>query len=65
MLTHIQNNPSQNTKQIKEALNIPQRSLERYLKKLRDADMVEFRGAPKTGGYHVTESDGSMGTHES
>ena len=65
VLTHIQNNPGQNTKQIKEALNIPQRSLERYLKKLRDADMVEFRGAPKTGGYHVTESDGSIGTHES
>jgi len=40
---------------LREALNIPQRTLERLLKQLRDENKIEFRGAPKTGGYFRTE----------
>ena len=51
LLTYIQSNPGQKTDEIKQALQIPQRTLERYLKKLRDANRIEFRGSAKTGGY--------------
>jgi len=30
-------------------------TVERYLRILRQKDIVEFRGAPKTGGYYFTE----------
>ena len=30
-------------------------TVERYLRLLRKKDIIEFRGAPKTGGYHLTE----------
>jgi len=51
LLAHIQSNPGQKTDEIKQALQIPQRTLERYLKKLRDTNKIEFRGPAKTGGY--------------
>lgn len=30
-------------------------TIERYLKIAKDLTMIEFKGAPKTGGYHLTE----------
>ncbi len=30
------------------------KNIERWLKQLRDMGKIEFRGAPKTGGYFVT-----------
>ncbi|MBK9521652.1 MAG: hypothetical protein IPO13_08600 [Rhodocyclaceae bacterium] len=30
----------------------PQRTVERWLKQLKDNQQIEFRGAPKTGGYY-------------
>ncbi|KOH45966.1 ATP-binding protein [Sunxiuqinia dokdonensis] len=30
-------------------------TIERYLRLLRKKEIIEFRGAPKTGGYHLTE----------
>ncbi|MCK5538426.1 MAG: hypothetical protein KAI79_16485, partial [Bacteroidales bacterium] len=32
---------------------ITQRTIERYIKQLKDEDKIEFRGSPKTGGYVV------------
>ena len=40
-----------NAGELSAALSIPKRTLARDLKKL--ADQVEFRGAPKTGGYYL------------
>ena len=40
---------------ISRITNIPISSLERYIKQLRDAKLIEFRGAPKTGGYYLTK----------
>ena len=33
--------------------NITQRTIERWIKQLKDKNKIEFRGAPKTGGYYV------------
>jgi ATP-dependent DNA helicase RecG len=30
-------------------------TIERYLRLLRKKEIIEFRGAPKTGGYFLTE----------
>lgn len=33
--------------------DVTQRTIERYIKQLKDEDKVEFKGSPKTGGYVV------------
>ena len=33
----------------------PVKSVERYMKQLREAGLVEFKGAPKTGGYVLSQ----------
>ena len=40
------------------ALGTAPKNIERWLRQLRQAGMVEFRGAPKTGGYHLTTPQG-------
>jgi ATP-dependent DNA helicase RecG len=50
---YIKNNPGFNTAQIKEKLNIPQRTLERIVKELKDSNKIVFKGSFKTGGYFV------------
>ena len=57
VLAYIQLNPGQKTSDIKEALNIPQRTLERHLKKLREANNIRFQGPAKTGGYFPTTKE--------
>jgi ATP-dependent DNA helicase RecG len=56
LLNFITENPGKNSEEIKKALNLPQRSLERWLKQLKDNDKIEFRGVPKTGGYYLLAS---------
>ncbi len=51
LLIYIKNNPGKKSKEIKTALNLPQRTLERWLKELREQNKIIFQGAPKTGGY--------------
>ena len=53
MLTFIQNNPGLSAKKMTENLNQPLRTIERWLKQLKDQSKIEFKGAPKTGGYFV------------
>ena len=36
-------------------IDIPSKSLERYIKQLKDAGIIEFKGANKTGGYYLTK----------
>jgi ATP-dependent DNA helicase RecG len=40
-----------------DALNIPLRTVERWLKQLKENGQIEFRGAAKTGGYYYLEAD--------
>jgi ATP-dependent DNA helicase RecG len=37
-------------------MGIPVKTLERWLKKLREQNMIEFKGSPKTGGYRKKEA---------
>jgi ATP-dependent DNA helicase RecG len=51
---YIKNTPGRNVTEITAALDIPQRTVERWIKKLRDQGMIVFSGPRKTGGYQVT-----------
>lgn len=55
LLMLITDTPGLRTTQISKLLNVPTKTLERWLKALRDENKVEFRGAPKTGGYFSIE----------
>jgi ATP-dependent DNA helicase RecG len=47
---YIKANPGKKSKEIKAALNLPQRTLERWLKELREQKKIKFQGPPKQGG---------------
>lgn len=49
----IRNNPGINAPTLAEMLQKSLRTTQRYLKSLSDAKRIEFRGAPKNGGYHI------------
>ena len=57
ILNYIRMKPGVKTTEIAAALDIPQRTLERGLKRLKDEKKVIFKGAPKIGGYFATEGD--------
>lgn len=39
-----------------KVLNTSEKNIERWLKQLKQDKKIEFRGAPKTGGYYPTEN---------
>jgi ATP-dependent DNA helicase RecG len=39
-----------------DTLNTSVKNIERWLKQLKDSQRIEFRGAPKTGGYYGKEN---------
>jgi ATP-dependent DNA helicase RecG len=46
---------------------VTQRTIERWLKQLKAQALIEFKGAPKTGGYHRTADNATNakeGNHE-
>ncbi len=49
----IKNNPGVNAPALAEMLQKSLRTVQRYLKQLSDTGRVEFRGAPKNGGYYI------------
>lgn len=51
VLNIISENPGINAKGLRPHVNVTERTLERWLKQLREEGKIEFRGAPKTGGY--------------
>lgn len=55
ILKFLNDNPGAKTKDIVIALDVPQRTLERWLKQLKDKGKIEFRGSPKTGGYFLID----------
>lgn len=54
-LDFIKSNPGRNVSQIQSQISISRRTQERFLKILRNPRNVEFRGAPKTGGYYIVD----------
>lgn len=59
LLACIRENPGLRIPELSEKLHVPAKSIERWIKNLRDEDRIVFRGAPKTGGYFVKESNPS------
>lgn len=51
----ISNNPGKRTNQMVNAGIAPQKTIERWVKKLKDDGSIEFIGSPKSGGYFITK----------
>jgi ATP-dependent DNA helicase RecG len=50
ILVLIENHPGINVSALKSHLDIPQRTIERWINQLKKENKIEFKGAPKTGG---------------
>ena len=53
VLDFILHHPGSRANQIAGALNIPLRTLQRELSRLKASGKIAFRGAPKNGGYFI------------
>jgi ATP-dependent DNA helicase RecG len=53
LLEFIRKNPGKRIVEIAAALNIPSKTIERWLKKLREQEKIVFIGSRKTGGYFI------------
>ena len=51
----IKSQPGKRTTEISEILNVPQKTIERWIKKLKETGQIVYKGSPKTGGYFVYE----------
>ena len=52
LLELIQSQPGLRVTELVSQTGKPARTIERWIKQLKDSQHIEFRGAPKTGGYH-------------
>ncbi len=59
LLACIRENPGLRIPELSDKLQAPAKSIERWIRNLRDEDRIVFRGAPKTGGYFMKESNPS------
>ena len=50
----ISTQPGLRSPALAQTLNTSPKTIERWLKQLKAQGLIEFRGAPKTGGYHTT-----------
>lgn len=57
VMNYVARHPGCRATMISGELGIPQRSVERYLHRLKTERIIEFRGAPRNGGYHVLRPD--------
>ena len=53
LMEFIRKNPGKRVVEIAAALNIPSKTIERWIKKLREQGKIVFTGPRKTGGYFV------------
>ncbi|GGH11787.1 hypothetical protein GCM10011418_10870 [Sphingobacterium alkalisoli] len=53
LLSIIKSAPGKRAPFYSKELGISVKTIERWIKSLRSDDKIEFRGAPKTGGYWV------------
>ncbi len=51
LLVYIRKNPGQRIIHISQALKVPQKTLERWIKKLKKERKIKYKGSFKTGGY--------------
>jgi ATP-dependent DNA helicase RecG len=57
LLDSIRERPGLRIPELSGLIQIPPKTIERWLKQLRDQEKIVFKGAPKKGGYHVKEKD--------
>ena len=51
LLEHVKKSPGQRVPQIEHVLNIPSKTIERWIAVLKERGAIEYRGSKKTGGY--------------
>ena len=54
LFAYILSHPGQRAGEMATALDLSRRTIERWLKQLKDNQHIEYRGAPKTGGYSIS-----------
>jgi ATP-dependent DNA helicase RecG len=59
LLSYIKTHPGQSAGEMAVAFKVTKRTMERWLKQLKETNEIEFRGAPKTGGYFSTKKANS------
>jgi ATP-dependent DNA helicase RecG len=59
LLSLIQRQPALRGPVMAEAMQTSPKNIERWLKQLKQEQKIEFRGAPKTGGYYALNATGS------
>ena len=52
LLEYIRDNPGKRTNDLAKGINNSKRTIERWIRILRDEGKIEFRGSKKTGGYY-------------
>lgn len=55
LLEFISKNPGMRANELSKHIDIPLRSVQRWLKQLKDENKIEFQGASKTGGYFLKD----------
>lgn len=56
ILCELNKQPGIRTTILSEKTNIPRKSIERYIKQLKDAGIIKYSGSSKTGGYFLADS---------
>ena len=56
----IRANPGKRANELATLIGKSVQTVERYVRSLRDEGEVEFRGAPKTGGYFIRKAYGRV-----
>ncbi|MDO9541530.1 MAG: ATP-binding protein [Kiritimatiellia bacterium] len=57
LLGYIHKNPGQRVPSMSQSLEIAPKTLERWLKQLKDKGKIKFDGSAKTGGYYVVDKN--------
>ncbi len=55
LLAAIASNEGEKIPVYAEITEVPQKTIENYIKQLRDAGLIEFKGDPRSGGYIISE----------
>jgi ATP-dependent DNA helicase RecG len=55
LYSFIEQNPGRRKSSIADEIDKPPKTVERWIKKLREEGRIEFRGSRKTGGYYIKE----------
>jgi len=58
LLNYMRLHPGLRTPAISRGLGTPVKTIERWLKNLKKEGAIQFRGSPKTGGYHALPQGG-------